>query len=128
MQQEKKDAFKVLQKMVFSKAMTETVKRAVRVRLQVILENEESSYERWKEWVKPKLNSTRQMQVEREFKKRIQAYKITVHSLTPFGERTEDIPTFVISKGKTKSQKLLDGLPIVKMIELVPQKVKKDPY
>lgn len=92
------DAFKILQKMALSKTMTETVRRAIRVRLIAILDNEDAVYKRWKEIVKPKLNSTRQKQIDREFKKRIQAAKIVIHWLTPFWERTEDVPTFVVRK------------------------------
>lgn len=94
------DAYRILQKMTFGKTMTETVRRAVRVRLTAILENEEKTFELWETNVKHKLNKTRQKQVAREFQKRIQAFKITIHALTPFWERTEDIPTFVVRKGK----------------------------
>jgi len=94
------DAYKVLQKMTFSKSMTETVKRAIRVRLQTILDQEIKSFERWNEVIKPNMNLTRQKQVSREFKKRIQAMKIVIHALTPFFERTEDVPTFVVRKNK----------------------------
>ena len=94
------DAFKVLQKMHFSKSMTETVRRAIRVRLIVILETELKAYDRWKEIIAPKLNRTRQKQIDREFKKRIQAAKIVIHWLTPFYERTEDTPMFIVKKTK----------------------------
>ena len=96
------NAFQVLQKMTVTKSMTETVRRAIRVRLEVIVSSEIQSYERWKTVVKPKLNGTRQKQIEREFKKRIQAGKIVLHWLTPFHERTEDVPTFVIKKERPK--------------------------
>lgn len=78
--------------------MNEGVKRAIRVRLETILENEESMYRWWLENVKHKLNRTRQKGVDREFKKRIQALKIVVYMLTPFGERTSDVPMFVVKK------------------------------
>lgn len=94
------DAFQILRKMTFSKTMTETVRRAIRVRLIVILENEEQMYTKWKENIKPTMNRTRQKQIEREYKKRMQAAKIVIHWLTPFYERTEDVPTFVVRKDK----------------------------
>lgn len=94
------DAYRILQKMTFGKTMSQTVRRAVRVRLQAILEEEEKTFEHWGTNVKHKLNKTRQEQVAREFKKRIQAYKITIHSLTPFWERETDVPTFVVKKDK----------------------------
>lgn len=94
------DAFKILQKMTFSRSMTETVRRAIRVRLQAILESEENQFLHWQQHIKEKLNRTRRKQIEREYKKRIQAAKIVIHWLTPFYERTEDVPTFVVRKPK----------------------------
>jgi hypothetical protein len=94
------NAYQLLQKMALSKQMTETVRRAIRVRLEVILQQEISCYEKWKTDVKHKLNVTRQKQVEREFLKKIQAAKIVVHWLTPYFERTEDVPLLVIKKKK----------------------------
>lgn len=94
------EAYSLLKKMIFSKNLTAGVKRAIRVRLEALLENEIAEYQRWQEVIKPKLNYTRQRQIEREFKKRIQAAKIVVHWLTPFWERTEDVPTFVVRKDK----------------------------
>lgn len=94
------NAYQLLQKMTLSKQMTETVRRAIRVRLEVMLELEITCYEKWKADVKHKMNVTRQKQVEREFLKRIQAAKIVVHWLTPYLERTEDVPLLVIKKPK----------------------------
>lgn len=94
------EAYKILYRMTFNKIITETVRRAIRVRLQVILDIDLKRYEDWKEDIKPKLNYTRQKQIEREFRKRIQAYKITIHSLTPYFERLDDIPMFVVRKPK----------------------------
>jgi hypothetical protein len=96
------DAYQLLQKMTFSKSMNETVKRAIRVRLKVILDNELKQLDYWRATIKPKLNTTRQKQIEREFLKKIQAAKIVIHWLTPFFERTDDVPTFVIRKNKPK--------------------------
>ena len=95
------DAFKILQKMTLSKTMTETVRRAIRVRLEVIVSAEIQHYEKWKVEVRHKLNATRQKQIEREFKKRIQAGKIVLHWLTPYYERTDDVPTIVIRKQRS---------------------------
>lgn len=94
------NAFQILQKMTLSKTMTETVRRAIRVRLMTILEYEEKAYKQWQEFIKPKLNRTRQKQIDREFKKRIQAAKIVIHWLTPFYERVDDAPMFVVKKDK----------------------------
>lgn len=94
------NAFQVLQKMTLSKSMTETVRRAIRVRLIVLLETELKCYKHWKDNIQHNLNRTRQKQIDREYKKRIQAAKIVIHWLTPFWERTEDVPTFVVRKDK----------------------------
>lgn len=96
------DAYRILQKMTFGKTMSQTVRRAVRVRLQAILEEEEKTLLHWEQNVKHKLNRTRQEQVAREFKKRIQAFKITIHALTPFWERETDVPMFIVKKDKKK--------------------------
>lgn len=85
---------------MFSKTMSESVKRAIRVRLEFLLENEEKAYDHWHLVIKDKLNKTRQKQIIREFQKKIQAVKIVIYWLTPYFERTEDIPTFVVKKDK----------------------------
>jgi len=95
------NAFQLLQKMALSKQMTQTVCRAIRVRLEVILNQEIETYDKWQKDVKHKMNVTRQKQVQREFLKRIQAAKIVVHWLTPYFERTEDVPLLIIKKKKS---------------------------
>lgn len=85
---------------MFSKTMNESTRRAIRVRLEVILDEKEKSYTHWQEMIKPKMNKSRIKMVEREFRKTIQAMKIVIHSLTPFFERITDVPTFVIRKDK----------------------------
>ena len=97
------NAYQLLQKMALSKIMTETVRRAIRVRLQVLLDQEIKCYEKWKTDVKHKMNVTRQKQVEREFMKRIQAAKIVCHWLTPFYDRVEDVPMLIIKKKKDQA-------------------------
>lgn len=94
----RKEAFLLLQKMTFTKIITETVRRSVRVRLISILESEQKAHKHWEDYIKHKLNSTRQKQVGREYNKRIQALKIVIYSLTPYLERTDDVPTFVVKK------------------------------
>ena len=110
-----------IRNLVFSKNINETVKRAIRIRLQVILDEEIRSYDRWLDKIKYTLNLTRQKQVEREFRKRMQAAKIVIHWLTRFDERVNDVPTFVVRK--KKAQKLLP--PSQKMIpeQILPQKI-----
>lgn len=94
------EAYKLLQNLMFRKTLNEGVKRAVRVRLQAILENELFEYRHWTEHIKHKQAKSRQKEIERKFNKRIQAFKITIHALTPFFERSEDIPSFVVRKDK----------------------------
>lgn len=85
---------------MFRKTINESVKRSVRVRLQSILDNEMAEYRYWMENIREKLNKSRRKEVERKFNKRIQAFKITIHALTPYFERTDDVPTFVVRKDK----------------------------
>ena len=92
------DAYKILQRMTLSKTINQTVIRAVRMRLERILENKESQYKHWQESVKHKLNETRRKQVERHFQKTIQAYKIIIFDLTPYYERVGDPPAIVVTK------------------------------
>ena len=96
----RKEAFSLLRKMTFNKTITETIRRSVRVRLICILDSEQKAFSYWIENIKDKLNATRRKQVEREYNKRIQALKIVIYSLTPYLERTEDVPTFVVKKPK----------------------------
>lgn len=89
--------------MALSKRMNETVKRAIRVRLEHLLEEEEKQFQYYREHVAHKLNDTRQKQIEREYNKRVSALKIVIYMLTPYFERTSDQPTFVIRKSHNKN-------------------------
>lgn len=88
------DAYQMLRKMTFSKATTQTVRKAVRARLEAILELEESQYKRWQETYSLKCTPTQKKIAERNFKKRITAYKIVIWDLTPMFERSPDAPIF----------------------------------
>lgn len=92
------DAYKVLQRMTFSKTINQTVIKAVKVRLERMLENKEIQYKRWQENVKHKLTKTRQREVQRNFDKTINAYKIIIFDLTPYFERVGDPPAFTHKK------------------------------
>ena len=81
-----------------SKIINEGVKRGIRVRLKIILDNEERQLSHWNDAIRHQLNATRQKQVEREFTKRIQALRIVLHMLTPFFERTTDVPSIIVKK------------------------------
>jgi hypothetical protein len=92
--------YQILQRMTFSKSINQTVIRAVRVRLETMLQNKEAQYKSWQENVRHKLNKTRKRDVERHFQKTIQAYKIIIFDLTPYFERIGDPPAFVINKNQ----------------------------
>lgn len=96
------EAYQILKKLMFSKRLTEGIKRAIRVRLELVLDNELKEYQHWVDYFKEKQSKTLRKEIERKFNKRIQAFRITIHALTPFFERTEDVPTFVVRKDKNK--------------------------
>src|SRR5580765_5775308 len=89
-----------LQKLMLSKNFTEGTKKAVRERLKILLNEELRQFKWWQDTVKEKLNATRQNDIERRFNKEIQAIKIVIHKLTPFIERTEDVPSIIVKKPK----------------------------
>lgn len=91
---------RTLIQLMTSKVMNENVKRAIRERLKIILDEELRQFRYWEECLKGKMNHTRQDQVERRFNKDIQALKIVIHKLTPFFERTDDIPSIIVKKKK----------------------------
>lgn len=72
--------------------ITKGVRLAIRARLQLILEEEQSNYERWQGYIAPKMQRTKAKTVERAFKKRIQAFRIVIYVLTPREMRDTDIP------------------------------------
>lgn len=45
-----------------------------------------------------KLTDTRRKEIRRKFEKVITGYKITIHDLTPFHERIEDVPVLIKRK------------------------------
>ncbi|CAB4140685.1 hypothetical protein UFOVP402_58 [uncultured Caudovirales phage] len=92
--------YRVQTKLPVSRIINNGVKRAIRERLLIILAEEQRQQQFWHENVAPRLNPTRKKQVIREANKRIQALKIVIYMLTPFYERTEDVPTFVKKDGK----------------------------
>jgi hypothetical protein len=94
------NAYSQLQKLMTSKILNEGVKRAVRERLQMILDNELKQFRWWEESLRHKMNRTRQEQVERRFNKDIQALKIVIHKLTPFMDRVDDEPSIIVKKKK----------------------------
>lgn len=83
----RKDAFRLLREMTLTSKLNESVRRSIRLRLEVICEAEEKSFAHWKEHVQHKLKPTHAAQVRRIFEKRIKAYKIVIHDLTPYFER-----------------------------------------
>jgi len=92
--------YRVSTKLPVSRIINNGVKRAIRDRLIIILAEEERQQKFWEENIAHRLNPTRKKQVEREANKRIQALKIVIYMLTPFYERTTDVPSIVIKKEK----------------------------
>lgn len=79
--------------MTMHRKVTRGVKLAVRQRLITILEDEIRSYNHWKDHVAGKMKTTRRIQVQRAFKKRLQAMRIVIYILTPREMRDGDMPT-----------------------------------
>ena len=87
-------------KLIFERNMTEGVKRALRERLQVFLDDKEKAFLSWEENSRRRLNKTRQEAIERRFNKEIQALKIVIHMLTPYADRMEEEPSIIVKKKK----------------------------
>ena len=86
------EPYKILQKMIFSKRVNETVRRAVRSRLERFLADEEKAYKFWQDMVAHKLRPTQKRDTKRKFEKIITSYKIIIFHLTPISERLEEPP------------------------------------
>jgi hypothetical protein len=103
---------------MFSKVMNQSIKRACRKRLEVLLGEEEKSFEKWKEISalerhKAVFTVTRKKQLERNFYKRINALKIVCWMLSDLGSRTGDLPEMVTVRNHrpVKETKRLDAPP-----------------
>lgn len=96
----RKDAFSLLKELAVGKRVNESVKRGVRVRLELLLEETLAQFNAWNERVRHRLNKTRQQQIERDYQKRIQALRIVIYMLTPTYERMTDEPSFIVKKEK----------------------------
>ena len=66
--------------------------------LEAILAEKERNYLHWQENISHKLTETRRKEIRRKFEKVITGYKITIHDLTPFHERIEDVPVLIKRK------------------------------
>lgn len=96
------NAYQDLRNLMANKLMNEGTRRAVRTRLEMILEDELKQFNRWQDILKSKVNATRAAQIERRFNKEIQALKIVIYKLTPFMDRVDDEPSIVVKKKATK--------------------------
>jgi hypothetical protein len=70
------------------------VRKALALRLKIMLDVEQVNYARWQEAIKPRLTATRSSQMERMLKQRIQALKVVIWMLTPSMDREDDFPGF----------------------------------
>src|ERR1700685_1612183 len=96
---QQEESTKPLRSLLFSKVMNQGVKRAVKIRLEVMLEHEQSSLVAWEERCRKLINQTRQLQLERNYLKRISALKIVIWMLSEMGDRG-DLPPLVIARKK----------------------------
>ena len=85
---------------MFSRVMNKSIKHACRSRLQVLLQDEETSLVTWHERHKKLINATRQKSVERNYHKRINALKVVIWMLSDYGQRDPDLPTLITKKPK----------------------------
>lgn len=70
------------------------VKRALCLRLQTILVDEERQYAYWLEHIRPKIKESRARLLDRKMRQQLQALRIVIWMLTPNMERKEDFPGF----------------------------------
>lgn len=112
--QQLNEATKSVRTLMFCKTLNKGVKKAVRIRLEVMLEEEERVLISWHERCKRLLNKTRAKQIETNYHKRIAALRIVIWMLSEMGDRG-DLPPLVIKKPKDlkpkKEPKLLDAPP-----------------
>jgi hypothetical protein len=97
--QQRDEVTKPLRQLMFSKVMNKGVKRAVKLRLDVMLEEEERAFASWLDRCKRLLQKTRQQQIERNYLKRISALRIVCWMLSEMGDRG-DLPAMVIKRPK----------------------------
>ena len=85
-------------KFTFHNTVNKAMKTTMAHRLKAVLAEVETDFEHWQKYNKMKLMPTRRLQVERKFAKQIQSLKITIHLLTPFAHRKEDVPSMFMKK------------------------------
>lgn len=73
-----KDATRTLSQLMMGKEITKSVLKAVRIRLELILQEREKKYQFWKEHVAHKVKATRRTAVRRRHEKAITALKIVI--------------------------------------------------
>jgi hypothetical protein len=74
------------------KGFDSNVKRAIKVRLELLLEEQEKTYKHYLEFIKHRQTASRQAMVERAHKKKITALRIVLYMCTPHMERDSDMP------------------------------------
>lgn len=84
------------------------IRRSLRLRLQLILEEEEKQLRHWNEVVRHNIRPSTAASIERKRVKHIQALKIVIHMMTPFYDRTEDVPSFIVKKDKSHGNRTAD--------------------
>ena len=95
-----KDSTRTLTQLLMGREINNSVLKAVRIRLELILAEREKKYEHWQEFIAPKINSTRQKEIRRKHEKSITALKIVIYELTPYFDRDQDEPLLLNRKSK----------------------------
>jgi hypothetical protein len=99
------DPTKPLRQLMFSKVMNKGVKKAVKIRLELMLAEEERAFVSWEERCRRLINVTLQQQIERNYLKRISALRIVCWMLSDMGDRG-DLPPLVIARMKDFKPKM----------------------
>jgi len=92
------DATRTLSQLMMGKEINKSVLKAVRIRLELILQERERKYEHWKEHIAQKVKATRRTEIRRRHEKTITALKIVIYELTPFEDREIDEPNLINRK------------------------------
>lgn len=74
--------------------LDQNVKKALVVRLQHFLNEEERQYSRWTLVVRQGLKKTAADHIDRRWRQRIQAFRMVIWILSPYKDRDGDFPGF----------------------------------
>ena len=95
---------KEAQQLVFNKRLTQTIIKAVRIRLEAVLRDKEAQYQLWQDRHQKYLNQTQCRDVRRNFEKMIAAYRLVIFDLTPLFERGP-MPSLIYKRNREPKKK-----------------------